>query len=210
MERKGLSPHYAPRGQPKGPLTRGASTPHHRLIPLASLLPNNALRGWLCPHSNCPWFLGQEPPQEKYLLPLSHTCGVSNSNTEIYFGHTLTAPVKGIGKETHLLESMKKSPKSFWGCNHTKLAPPNILWGWFCKRLWCFWVRCTLHTLARENFLKRRFPPSASIFQMVTRVGFFSETYTHLLHKYMFSYSQVPGTFLGVVSVGRRQVSVIV
>lgn len=93
----------------------GANAPHCRLISLTSTLPNNALRRWFCPHSNCLWILGQELPQEKYLIPLSHTCGVSNSNTEIYFGHILVAQVKGTGKEAHLLESMRKSPKSFLG-----------------------------------------------------------------------------------------------
>lgn len=73
--------------------------PHSRLIPLTSSLPEDSLREWFCPRSDCPWFVGQELPREKYLIPLSHTCGVRNPNTERYFDHIFTIQLKGNSAE---------------------------------------------------------------------------------------------------------------
>lgn len=177
MERKELSPHYPPRGQPKGPLTRGA-----KCTPLPAHSPS--LPHWQttlsendCPHNNCPWFLGQELPREKYLIPLSHTCGVSNPNAEIYFGYS-------TWKEAHLLELMKKSPKSFPGYNHTKFIPPNILQGLVFSETVEFLSSIHIAHSSQRELSKTQISP-LHVYIPNCHQSDFSHTYTHLFHKYV-------------------------
>lgn len=183
MGRKELSPHYPPLGQPKGPLTQGAKRAHYWLN-LASSPPDDTLRE-LCPHSNRPESEGQKLPWEKYLIPLSHTCGVINPNTGVYSGCIFKLH-KGSreGKEAHLPEPMKKSSDSFLSYNCPEFISPKSYKVWCSKWLWGFKVQLTLRSLTRENFLKHRFLPFKSLFQIVSRLIFLKHTLIYLTSIY--------------------------